>query len=61
MSAKVPKEIQNEIECKQCHGLVAHDETIAYHLVNRILYGWCLPCFGRRAEFDAESAVLVPA
>jgi hypothetical protein len=35
-------------ECKQCHQLVAESETIAYHLVDGILYGWCESCFRER-------------
>gem|GEM_PF-3438362 len=37
-------------ECKQCHRMIPADETVALHLINRILYGWCQPCFNRRAE-----------
>jgi hypothetical protein len=35
-------------ECKDCHEQVAEQDTVAYHLVNRILYGWCARCFGGR-------------
>ena len=35
-------------ECKECHNLVAEEQTIAYHLVDRILYGWCESCFDQR-------------
>ena len=37
-------------ECKQCHNLVAEEHTIAYHLIDGILYGWCDSCFSQRAE-----------
>jgi len=37
-----------EWECKQCHRLIADKETIAYHLVDRVLYGWCESCFDQR-------------
>ena len=37
-------------ECKQCHQLVAESETIAYHLVDGILYGWCESCFSERVK-----------
>jgi hypothetical protein len=36
-------------ECKDCHQLIAEQETVAYHLVDKILYGWCEPCFSQRA------------
>ena len=32
-------------ECKDCHKEVTGDETIAYRLLNGILYGWCPQCF----------------
>ncbi|MGA9769633.1 MAG: hypothetical protein WBV94_11370 [Blastocatellia bacterium] len=35
-------------ECKDCHELIAEQETVALHLVDRILYGWCEICFGNR-------------
>jgi hypothetical protein len=35
-------------ECKQCHEPVDAEETVAYHLVDKILYGWCQPCFNHR-------------
>ncbi|HWC77788.1 MAG TPA: hypothetical protein VG778_10005 [Blastocatellia bacterium] len=37
-------------ECKDCHLPVPEAETMAYHLVNQILYGWCEACFGTRSE-----------
>jgi hypothetical protein len=37
-------------ECKQCHRLITDDENVAYHLVDKTLYGWCEPCFARRKE-----------
>jgi len=40
------------LECKQCHGFISSTETIAYHLVDQILYGWCGDCFARRAEVE---------
>ena len=43
-------------ECKQCHQLVAESETIAYHLVDGILYGWCESCFSERAKPIIELA-----
>jgi hypothetical protein len=50
------------LECKQCHGFIPSTETIAYHLVDRILYGWCGDCFARRDEFEtADSAQVLRA
>jgi len=36
-------------ECKQCHQNVAEDCTVAYHLIDGVLYGWCESCFTKRA------------
>jgi hypothetical protein len=36
------------LECKECHGLVVEADLVAYHLVDRILYGWCQQCFSAR-------------
>jgi hypothetical protein len=36
-------------ECKECHTMIDDDRTIAYHLVDRILYGWCETCFSKSA------------
>ena len=47
---KVAGLLKRTWECKQCHKLVAEDRTIAYHLIDGILYGWCDSCFGQRAE-----------
>jgi hypothetical protein len=46
-------------ECKQCHESVGEEHTIAYHLIDGILYGWCDSCFSQRASTNpavAESA-----
>lgn len=37
-------------ECKQCHQYITEDHTVAYHLIDGILYGWCESCFSQRAE-----------
>lgn len=37
-------------ECKQCHEMVGPEETVAYHLVDKILYGWCQSCFNHRGQ-----------
>jgi len=34
-------------ECKQCHRMITGDENVAYHLVDKALYGWCAACFMR--------------
>lgn len=44
-------------ECKQCHAMISSYETVAYHLVDRILYGWCEPCFTRRDAEATQAAV----
>lgn len=37
-------------ECKQCHQFVADDRTVAYHLIEGVLYGWCETCFSQRPD-----------
>jgi hypothetical protein len=51
-------------ECKSCHQPIDEHETVAYHLVSGILYGWCPGCFSRRepankdlSSFSAASTV----
>jgi hypothetical protein len=39
-------------ECKQCHQRIADDHTVAYHLIEGILYGWCESCFSKRNEMN---------
>jgi hypothetical protein len=43
-------------ECKECHSMIAANETVAYHLIDRILYGWCEPCFTNRDELKIQAA-----
>jgi hypothetical protein len=43
-------------ECKQCHSLIGSHETVAYHLVDRILYGWCEPCFNNKPDVNTQAA-----
>jgi hypothetical protein len=43
-------------ECKQCHQSINDDNTVAYHLIEGILYGWCETCFSQRAEPDRAIA-----
>jgi hypothetical protein len=38
-------------ECKQCHSFITDDENVAYHLIDRCLYGWCQSCFQARSRF----------
>ena len=40
-------------ECKQCHRPVSDKETVAYHLLNGMLYGWCEECFAQRRSFPS--------
>lgn len=35
-------------ECKQCHQNVTEEHTVAYHLIEGVLYGWCESCFDNR-------------
>jgi len=35
-------------ECKQCHQIINDEFTVAYHLIDGILYGWCEACFSLR-------------
>lgn len=41
-------------ECKHCHRLITDDENVAYHLIDRALYGWCEPCFRRRNKSEGK-------
>jgi hypothetical protein len=43
-------------ECKQCHSIIDSHETVAYHLVDRVLYGWCEPCFNTRPDISTQVA-----
>lgn len=37
-------------QCKQCRKVITSDETMAYHLIDDVLYGWCHTCFNQRAK-----------
>jgi hypothetical protein len=37
-------------ECKHCHQPISDAETVAYHLISGILYGWCEACFRRQDQ-----------
>ena len=32
-------------ECKDCNNPVEDDNSVAFHLVEGILYGWCRNCY----------------
>ncbi|MBK7995317.1 MAG: hypothetical protein IPK14_18650 [Blastocatellia bacterium] len=36
-------------ECKHCHHSVKDEESVAFHLIDGFLYGWCRPCFSEAA------------
>ncbi len=47
-------------ECKECNRSVDDADSVAFHLVNGILYGWCRRCYEsamvRRAQGNYEQA-----
>ena len=48
-------------ECKSCHQPIDEHETVAYHLVSGILYGWCPDCFSRREPVNKDVSGLAAA
>jgi hypothetical protein len=32
-------------ECKECHKKIKASDSVAFHLVDGFLYGWCRSCF----------------
>ena len=60
-----PKEVKDTqillLDCKECHRPVTQAELVAYHLVDRVLYGWCLSCFKGRPVRDQQSGSLAAA
>ena len=48
-------------ECKHCHQPISEHDTVAYHLIDGILYGWCPNCFSQRAPVDSTEAELSTA
>ena len=40
------------LECKHCHQAIAEHDTVAYHLVEGVLFGWCPACFSQRAPVN---------
>ena len=49
------------LECKECHRPVIQTELVAYHLVDRVLYGWCQSCFKARPARDQQSGSFAAA
>ena len=49
------------LECKECHNPVTQADLVAYHLVDRVLYGWCQACFKGRPARDQQSGSLAAA
>ena len=43
------------LECKECRRPVTQAELVAYHLVDRVLYGWCQSCFKARPARDRQN------
>ncbi len=48
----VTKTLGQQWECRDCHQPVAEDQTVAYHLIDKVLYGWCEACFQNRPVTD---------
>jgi len=48
--------LKHSWECKQCHQNVTEEHTVAYHLIDGILYGWCESCFSQRTESNRAIA-----
>ena len=42
------------LECKDCHRPVTQTDLVAYHLVDRVLFGWCESCFKARPARDLK-------
>lgn len=42
-------------QCKQCRKVINSDESMAYHLIDCVLYGWCYSCFNQRADQRAQA------
>ena len=49
------------LECKECHRPVTQTDLVAYHLVDRVLYGWCQSCFKARPARDLQVGSLAAA
>ena len=46
------------LECKHCHQAIAQHDTVAYHLVDGVLFGWCPACFSQRAPVTSNVSEL---
>lgn len=60
MFVETPKVTQTW-ECKECHHRISDAETVAYRLINGVLYGWCSPCFSKRHQPAAKVSSKPPA
>ena len=58
---KVAGILKRTWECKQCHQHVTDDRTVAYHLIEGVLYGWCESCFSQRHDVTKAIADQAPA
>jgi len=47
-------------ECKECNRSIKEDDSVAFHLIDGILYGWCRRCYEsaqlKRAQRLTEQA-----
>jgi hypothetical protein len=43
-------------ECKQCHQDIGEELTVALHLIDGVLYGWCEACFTNRNNIPQPAA-----
>ena len=46
------------LECKHCHQAIAEHDTVAYHLVDGVLCGWCPACFSQRTPVNMNISEL---
>jgi hypothetical protein len=42
--------------CKDCHRPLTDSETVAYRLIQGVLYGWCDACFSNRDSRSDSSS-----
>lgn len=43
-------------ECKHCHQPVKDEDSVASHLIDGFLYGWCRPCFDKFTQQRTQQA-----
>lgn len=48
-------------ECKECNCIVPENDSVAFHLIEGILYGWCQSCFQSSASRRQQDAPAKPA